>query len=105
MKVTLVKQMVQAAIKASAVKHQLPLLPLVASTGISRLVCLLGFYIRNTSMVILTRWDCRMNRASVFLLGRSGNLDLVGFEPWSIQSNDFKIDTCRFLARRSALLG
>ena len=27
------------------------------------------------------------------------------FEPWSSQTNDFKIDTCCFLARRSALLG
>ena len=27
-----------------------------------------------------------------------------GFELWSTQTNDFKIDTCRFLARHSALL-
>ena len=28
-----------------------------------------------------------------------------GFEPWLSQTNDFKNYTCRFLARRSALLG
>ena len=27
------------------------------------------------------------------------------FEPWSILTSDFKIDTCHFLAWRSALLG
>ena len=27
------------------------------------------------------------------------------FEPWSSQTSDFKIDTCRFLIRHSALLG
>ena len=28
-----------------------------------------------------------------------------GFKSWSIQTEDFKSDTCPFLARRSALLG
>ena len=28
-----------------------------------------------------------------------------GFEPWSNQTNVFKIDACRFLARCLALLG
>ena len=28
-----------------------------------------------------------------------------GFEHWSIQTSDFKIDTSHFLTRRSALLG
>ena len=27
------------------------------------------------------------------------------FKPWSSQTNDFKIDTCRFLACQSTLLG
>ena len=27
------------------------------------------------------------------------------FEPWSSQTNELKIDSCRFLARHSALLG
>ena len=27
------------------------------------------------------------------------------FEPWSSQNSDFKIDTCRFIAWRLALLG
>ena len=34
-----------------------------------------------------------------------GKLKPRGFESWLSQTNDFKIDTCHFLARRSALLG
>ena len=42
-----------------------------------------------------------MSRVSVSR-GESGP---HGFEPWSSQANDIKINTCHFLARYSALLG
>ena len=29
------------------------------------------------------------------VLGDQGDLDLIGLEPWSSQTNDFKIDICR----------
>ena len=54
--------------------------------------------------------QCGPNEQSIHL--RSGNLQVAGsnpdltvFEPWSSQTNDFKIDTCHFLAWLSALLG
>ena len=53
----------------------------------------------------LTRQGGRMSRAPIFHCGRSGNLkvtdsnpDLAVFEPWSSQTNDFKVDTCHSLA-------
>ena len=52
-----------------------------------------------------TRLDGRMSIASVSCFGRSGDSDLHRFEPWSGQTDHFKIDTCHFLASRSALLG
>ena len=52
----------------------------------------------------------RMSRAPASRSGRSGNPKIAGSSPesrvhGSNQTNDFKIDTCRFLARCSALLG
>ena len=38
------------------------------------------------------------------VLGDRG-IQTHGFEPWSSQTNDLKIDTCHFLAMRSSLLG
>ena len=59
---------------------------------------------------IVTSCGGRMSRASVSHSGRLENpkvvdlsLDLTVFEPWSSQTNDFKM--CRSLAWRSALLG
>ena len=46
-----------------------------------------------------------MSRAPVSRFGRSGNVNLTGLNLARIKQNDFKIDTCRFLARRLALLG
>ena len=71
-----------------------------------------------------------MSTASVSHAGRLGNLNIAdlsldpvgssldpmvlspdpesgpcSFESWSSKTNDFKIDTCRFLVWRSALLG
>ena len=53
-----------------------------------------------------------MSRGPTSHSGRSSNLkvtglnlDLTAFEPWLRQTNDFKIDTCRSLAWRFALLG
>ena len=39
------------------------------------------------------------------VLRHSRNSDLAGVNPWSSQSNIFKIDTFRFLARHLTLLG
>ena len=50
-----------------------------------------------------TRRSGQMSRVSLFCFGRSGNLNLAGFERWSIQTNDFNMDTCHFLAWHSAL--
>ena len=47
----------------------------------------------------------QMSRASFSCLGEIGGFGPHGSEPWSRKTNEFKIDTCRFLARRSALLG
>ena len=52
-----------------------------------------------------TRLDGLMIRASISRSGISGGFGLLGLKPWLRQSNDFKIDACRFLARHSALLG
>ena len=51
-----------------------------------------------------TRWP---NKYSIHILcwQIGGIQTLRVIEPWLIQKNDFKIDTCRFLARSSALLG
>ena len=46
-----------------------------------------------------------MSKAPVARFGNSGDLEPMGSNPGSSQTNDFKIDICRFLARRSALLG
>ena len=47
-----------------------------------------------------------MSRASVSRVGRSGNLNLAGSSVEPVGSNnDFKIDTCRFLAWHLAVLG
>ena len=47
--------------------------------------------------IVEPRWDGRMSRASVRRFG-----EIVGFrprrvEPWSNQTSDFKIGTCRIL--------
>ena len=39
-----------------------------------------------------------------FLFWEIGVSEPHGFEPWLSQTNDIKIDTSHFLARRSALL-
>ena len=51
-----------------------------------------------------TRQDGRMSWASVFVNGHQG-IQTHGFETSSGQTNHLKIDTCRFLTRRSVLLG
>ena len=43
----------------------------------------------------------QLSRASISRFGGSGKL----VHPWLNLANDFKIDTCRFLAMRSTLLG
>ena len=48
-----------------------------------------------------TRRGDQMSRASISRFGRSGSPNLMG----SSQTKDFKIDSCHFLVRRSALLG
>ena len=59
----------------------------------------------------MTRQGGRMSRASISHAGRSGKPNLMGsqLDPAGLdagsQTNDFKIDTCRFLARCSTLLG
>ena len=60
---------------------------------------------KEISLIHETRRDSRMNRASVSHFGRSGDLYLMGTNPGRVKTKDFNIDTCRFLARRSALLG
>ena len=47
----------------------------------------------------VTRRDGRMSRASVSHFGRLGGFGPHGLEPWSSQTNDLIVYTCRFLAR------
>ena len=47
----------------------------------------------------LNEWSVRLPLLEI------GESEPLGFEPWSSQTNDIEIDTCYFLARRSASLG
>ena len=51
-------------------------------------------------------YPCTGNDYSVSLpFWEIGGFEPRGFEPWSSQADDLKIDPCHFLARRLALLG
>ena len=50
----------------------------------------------------MTEW---VEWGSASRFGEIGGFKSIWFKPWWSQTNDFKIDTCRFLARQLALLG
>ena len=58
-----------------------------------------------TEYIQKTRPNGQMSRAALsHVLGDQG-FEPHGFEPWSSQTNDLIIYTCRYLARHLALIG
>ena len=55
--------------------------------------------------IFLTRCDSRMSSTSLSRFGKSENRNLMGLTPGRVKPLTYKIDTCHFIARRSALLG